>query len=142
MDASDRLYPLLIVGAGPHALPLVTKLLEPNLDPLEEQPSNDNVFYPKKDNDVAVRAKHTLFPDSYKLQNDKHIRRCCGKAYSKRAHHAGFLQKVCIVDRNEAWLGQWKRQFQALENPASPKRPPCASVSAGHSDFAHLYTRK
>ena len=36
--------PLVVIGAGPHALSLVAKLLEESTDPLEETPENDRLF--------------------------------------------------------------------------------------------------
>ncbi len=41
---SRQRIPLVVIGAGPHALSLVSKLLEESVDPLEETPENTYLF--------------------------------------------------------------------------------------------------
>eukprot|EP00945_MAST-04E_sp_MAST-4E-sp1_P004650 g4650.t1 len=108
-------FPLLIVGAGPHALALLTKLMEPSLDQLEENPSNKTLF--KVSNSNRISAKYKLLPDHIFTQKDATIRGKWSKAQRSQAEHKAFLENVCIVDRNKSWLAQWKHQFAALGIP-------------------------
>ena len=62
-------YQLLVIGAGPHALSLLTKLIEPSKDYLEEHPANKNLFKISS-NTGRVGAKYKLLPDHIFTQKD------------------------------------------------------------------------
>ncbi len=108
--------PLIIVGAGPHALSLITKLMEPSQDDLEENPTNKTLFKISS-NTKRIGAKYKLLPDHIFTQKDGTIRGKWSKSSRDKKTHEMFLKKVCIIDRNEKWLEQWKHQFHMLEIP-------------------------
>ena len=72
-NTDDVDYQLLIIGAGPHALSLLTKLIEPSKDYLEENPSNKNLFKISS-NTGRIGAKYKLLPDHIFTQKDGTIR--------------------------------------------------------------------
>jgi hypothetical protein len=108
-------YPLVVVGAGPHALSLLSKLLEKSVDPREELPSNAFLFRPQKCGCHVIHAKHKILPQDYLDKNDKEILERCRISRGSKAQHAKFLKRVCVVDRNDGWMAQWKSQFETLE---------------------------
>ena len=108
--------PLIIVGAGPHALSLITKLMEPSQDDLEENPTNKTLFKISS-NTKRIGAKYKLLPDHIFTQKDCTIRGKWSKSSRDKKSHEMFLKKVCVIDRNEKWLEQWKHQFHMLEIP-------------------------
>ena len=108
-------YELLIVGAGPHALSLVTKLMEEQKDELEESPNNSNLFKISADN--HIEAKYKVLPDGKFLQKDETIRNRWGKSSRSKKQHDALLQNVCVIDRNDTWCAQWKNQFKMLGIP-------------------------
>jgi hypothetical protein len=112
----DARFPLVIIGAGPHALSLITKLIEPSLDPLEENPNNKTLFKISS-NKKRVGAKYKLLPDHIFTQKDGTIRSKWSKSSRERKTHESFLNNVCIIDRNKTFLEQWKHQFEMLEIP-------------------------
>ena len=115
-NTDDVDYQLLIIGAGPHALSLLTKLIEPSKDYLEENPSNKNLFKISS-NTGRIGAKYKLLPDHIFTQKDGTIRSKWAKSSREKKDHERFLKSVCIIDRNEKWLAQWKHQFHVLEIP-------------------------
>lgn len=109
-------YQLLIIGAGPHALSLLAKLIEPSKDDLEENPTNKNLFKISS-NTGRVGAKYKLLPDHIFTQKDGTIRSKWAKSSREKKDHEQLLKGVCIIDRNEKWLAQWKHQFHVLQIP-------------------------
>ncbi|KAF8055740.1 purine nucleoside phosphorylase [Scenedesmus sp. PABB004] len=83
---------LLFVGAGPHALAALTRLLEPAPDP---------------EPDAATRK---TTPKAAVL---RHWSRQRGSA-EHRAATAAVLARVAVVDPAGAWLGRWRTQFAGL----------------------------
>ena len=49
---------LLIIGAGPQALSLVAALLELSLDPYQEHPENDLLFWTERTNNLYGQFKN------------------------------------------------------------------------------------
>ena len=68
-------------------------------------------------NTKRIGAKYKLLPDHIFTQKDGTIRGKWSKSSRDKKTHEMFLKKVCIIDRNEKWLEQWKHQFHMLEIP-------------------------
>ena len=109
-------FSLLIIGAGPHALSLLAKLMEPSNDKLEEHPTN-KTFFQRSSGSSRIRAKYKFTPDHIFTQKDKTIKKKWRAATSSKDQHEEYLKHVCIIDRNKKWLEQWKHQFDTLEIP-------------------------
>jgi len=107
-------FRLLIIGAGPHALSLLSKLMEASKDKLEEHPSNKTFF---QRSSKQIRAKYKYLPDHIFTQKDGEIKNKWKTSHESSHHHEDFLKNVCIIDRNKTWLEQWKHQFDTLEIP-------------------------
>jgi hypothetical protein len=112
-------YPLLVIGAGPHALAFITKLIEknhsnPNHDILEENPTNKTLF---KHSKKRIISKYKILPDHIFSQKDKTMRTKFTNAIRDKKRHEQLLKQICVVDRNARWLSQWKHQFKMLAIP-------------------------
>ena len=111
-------FSLLIVGAGPHALALLTKLMEPSSDKLAESPTNKVLFRRASTRSPdCVRAKYKLLPDHIFTQKDRDIRSKWRQQIEDKSRHKNFMRNVCVLDRNSSWLSQWKHQFEELKIP-------------------------
>ena len=113
-DAPTDIADLVIIGAGPHALALVTKLLEPHRDPLEETPDNESVFRTVRGDDATrIRAKWDGDPPPRINMLDRDMREIIKTSALCADRHVLALSKVVVVD-SQPWLGQWRDQFKAL----------------------------
>lgn len=115
-NCQEKVYPLLIVGAGQHALSLITKLMEPSFDNLEENPTN-KVLFKSSGRDGQIYSKYRFLPDHIFTQKDATIRSKWRSARRSESKHKAFLDNVCVIDKNKEWLMQWEHQFEVLGIP-------------------------
>ncbi|KAH8067590.1 hypothetical protein JL721_7432 [Aureococcus anophagefferens] len=94
-DGADEPLELVIVGAGPHALALLLRLLD-------DAPDESGDFFVGLGS--APRSSRKSWSDLEK--------RRCGDDVARR-----ILDRVRVVDGSGAWLGTWDAQFAALEIP-------------------------
>ena len=94
-DGADEPLELVIVGAGPHALALLLRLLD-------DAPDESGDFFVGLGS--APRSSRKSWSDLEK--------RRCGDDVARRV-----LDRVRVVDGSGAWLGTWDAQFAALEIP-------------------------
>ena len=139
--------PLLVVGAGPHGLALVSKLLEATVDPLEEAPHNTTLFrrrraqprqlqlqeqqrpsstagktstmLPSLTSSSAEWLRPQLIPSTkFDTMSDANMGRLVARAKASKKEHAQLLQNIVVIDKTgDGWLTQWDAQFRALEIP-------------------------
>ena len=94
-SGADEPLELVIVGAGPHALALLLRLLD-------DAPDESGDFFVGLGS--APRSSRKSWSDLEK--------RRCGDDVARRV-----LDRVRVVDGSGAWLGTWDAQFAALEIP-------------------------
>ena len=94
MPASDvPELDLLIIGAGPHALSLLCRLVDDDPDLLSEK-ERTRIMHKAG---TRARPHKTV---------QKHLKR--------RFDGAAALQRTVVIDHHGAWMAQWKRDFGAL----------------------------
>ena len=93
--ADDEVLRLAIVGAGPHALSLLCRLIEDEPDLLDE----------------GTRAKMAAKAGS-KARPHTRVRKLLA---GKRGGAAERLRGVRVIDMHGRWLAQWESDFAALE---------------------------
>ena len=120
---------LVIVGAGPHALTLLLRLLEPDPDFLTDkvrhlQAESPKLQRPFRDvyrhiKDIARGPNATLKPKKKRGSNKKHSENpTIGKNKESLVPppltlHT-VLNSVQVVDSNGDWLACWKNNFEAI----------------------------
>ena len=98
-DGDAGMLDLLVVGAGPHALSLLTRVLE-------DDPDLSGDFFiglgsrPKS----IVETKEKCFPKG-------------PAALRQRERAARIMQRVAVVDPAGRWLARWDAQFEGLRIP-------------------------
>lgn len=102
------MYQLVVVGAGPHALALLAKLLETEPDLQEEAPYNQRLFRTQKTGEVYCRHDS---PPAALLRSTRQMAR---HKYPDRFQANHSLEGVQIFDGQGTWLRQWDRQFATL----------------------------
>lgn len=132
LEQGNGIVPLLVVGAGPHALALVSKILEATTDPLEEAPHNRVLFKEKAGNATAVpdeadrptppepssRRQPRLVPSAkFDTMSDATMRRLISAAKANKKGHGRRLEHIMVVDQAGGWMSQWNSQFDLLEIP-------------------------
>lgn len=93
-DADDGILDLLVIGAGPHALSMLTRLVDDDPDLLTE----------------FERAKMTVNEGS-RLSRDKKVVR---EHIKKRFDAAKRIPKTLVVDSHGTWMAQWAANFKAF----------------------------
>eukprot|EP00882_Tetradesmus_deserticola_P031156 GHRQ01035221.1.p1 GENE.GHRQ01035221.1~~GHRQ01035221.1.p1 ORF type:complete len:130 (+),score=23.58 GHRQ01035221.1:196-585(+) len=88
------MFDVLFVGAGPHCLTTLLRLLEPDSDTLVDQPTRTTT--PK----ARVRQYW------HKQRSDPRY---------KQAVTEWLRQHVAVVDPCGSWMGRWQQQFKALQ---------------------------
>lgn len=83
---------LVVVGAGPHALSLLGRLVDDDPDLMTERERQSIMNWAKKSRSHAVVRKHL----------------------KKRYNARGVLPGVAVVDLNGGWMEQWERDFSSL----------------------------
>ena len=115
----SAVIPLLVVGAGPHALALVSKLLERSCDPLEEAPHNEVLFDRRTQHlpgDAPNRPR--LQPRKrFSAMSDREMRRLMSSASGNRTAQRCALTHIRVIDPAGCWMAQWEAQFSALGIP-------------------------
>ena len=95
----ERMLELVVVGAGPHALSLLSRMLE-------DEPDMSGDFFiglgsrPKS----IVETKARCFPTA-------------ATAARQRANAARVMQHVAVIDPAGRWLARWDAQFEGLHIP-------------------------
>ena len=112
---ASSLLDLVIVGAGPHALALYTRLMDDNPD----ASASYFVAMPSQPRPAASRQKLSK-------------KRCKSSAFRK-----DFSRRVAVIDPAGRWCCQWDRQFSALQIPYLRSTP---DVHPGSFDSAALET--
>ena len=122
-----KVVPLVVIGAGPHALALCSKLLEPSTDPLEECPANARLFKPAAAaaGPCAVQTRYSgdALPDALAKSQPRSAVRKKFRAATSRRRRAARRERLergdlVVLDRNGEWFAQWDRQFRELAIPA------------------------
>eukprot|EP00940_MAST-03C_sp_MAST-3C-sp2_P000349 g349.t1 len=90
----DDVLDLLVIGSGPHALSLLTRLVDDEPDLLTEMQRG------KITEDGAKRARTNK-------QVSAHLK--------KRFDAVDSLPRTLVVDANGSWMAQWKANFEALD---------------------------
>ena len=120
---------LFIVGAGPHALTLLLRLLEPDPDFLTDKVRHIHAESPKlmrpfrevyrHIKDIARGPNATLKPKKKKGSKKKHSQNgMIGKNKESLVPPPltlnTVLNSVQVVDNNGDWLASWKNNFEAI----------------------------
>ena len=87
----DQDLDLLVIGAGPHALSLLTRLVDPEPDLLTERQRNFTMIRAKNARSKAVVREHL-----------------------KKRFKAERLKRTLVVDSHGKWMAQWALDFKAL----------------------------
>lgn len=95
MSSVDDSYDVVVIGAGPHALSLVCRLVDDEPDLLDE----------------AARS-HIMSKAGSRARPHTEVRRHLKKRYDARAL---LSKRLLVVDANGTWLSQWTRNFEALQ---------------------------
>ena len=85
---------LLVIGAGPHALSLITRLVDDDPDLMSEKQRGRIM------EDGARRARN---------------RRTVSNHLKKRFDATEMLPRTLVVDSNGKWMEQWRKDFKALD---------------------------
>ena len=85
---------LLVIGAGPHALSLITRLVDDDPDLMSEKQRGRIM------EDGARRARN---------------RRTVSNHLKKRFDATEMLPRTVVVDSNGKWMEQWRKDFKALD---------------------------
>eukprot|EP00127_Corallochytrium_limacisporum_P001043 Clim_evm6s35 gene=Clim_evmTU6s35 len=115
----ENILDVVVIGAGPHALAFMSKLLEPRVDPQEEIPQNTTLF--KQHRGAGVKARYDNEPAAAKgtsLYKDLRSTVKQASCAKYRARRLDLLQRCMIIDKRGQWMGQWDQQFKALHIPA------------------------
>ena len=108
---------LVIVGAGPHGLALLLRLLD-------DDPDESGDFF------VGLGSKARAW---------RRTRADLGRQRCSKETAKAILKRVCVIDEGGSWLNRWDDQFQALEIPhlRSPSdQNPCPYDSFALQQFA------
>lgn len=109
LEKQERI-PILVIGAGPHALCFVTKFLEASSDPFEETPLNDHLF---RCREQTIQYRFTKGLRQLRSERDgdiwKKTKCSVRKCYTER-----IRQNVRILDEHGEWMHQWESQFDVL----------------------------
>lgn len=140
----DDVKELVIIGAGPHSLTLVLRLLEPEADLMPEKERHSRAEFLQRMRPLHEVRRHVanLVLQSSSSKGNRHKRRSrlplYGKTKSKRRvvpdgdpssalppiplDH--LLQSTLLVDdtvpvgeQYKGWLGRWKQNFDAIQIP-------------------------
>jgi hypothetical protein len=115
VDDSEDIKELLIIGAGPHALSLLLRLLEPDADLLSD-----------KDRHIQAEFRSRMRPVSDVYSHLKNLTRGPRATLKRRGKSSastgdppplsleGIRKSVLVVDSNGEWLSGWKQNFEAL----------------------------
>lgn len=110
-NESNRVIPVLVIGAGPHALAFAARFLDSSLDPFEESPWNTKLF---KYNTAEQRVTYRFPKLSRQLRSER------DQVIQKKIRHAEATmyspaELLRVVDTHRDWLEQWQYQFNRLE---------------------------
>ena len=92
--SSKKDLDLLVIGAGPHALSLITRLVDDEPDLMTER-QRGRVM-----EDGARRARN---------------RKTVSRHLKKRFDATAMLPRTLVVDSNGKWMDQWRKDFEALD---------------------------
>ncbi|KAL1498845.1 hypothetical protein AB1Y20_013371 [Prymnesium parvum] len=121
--ASMEEFDLVVVGAGPHALSLLGRLVEDSPDLLTE----------RRRASVAARAGSRGPPPA-----------ALRRGFASAASASAALRRVLVIDAHGAWLAQWSRDFAALRiryTRSHADLHPCACAFASLRSWAQLKRR-
>ena len=94
---------LLVVGAGPHALSLVTRLVDDTPDLLTEDERVRMMSHGMKGkNAAALQRSHAVVREHLKKRYDG---------------AAKLRERVLVIDLHGRWMSQWERDFASLQIP-------------------------
>ena len=126
-DAFNDVRELLIIGAGPHSLTLILRLLEPDPDFLSEKQRHrrsQNVKQLRPMHQVKRHIKHLIQGPSATLKHhqrttkqEKRLTKIDCNIYHPPLKLADLLDQVMIVDSHGEWLHGWKQNFDTIGIP-------------------------
>ncbi len=100
---SCSMLDLLVVGAGPHALSLVTRLVDDTPDLLTEDERVRMMSHGMKGtNAAALQRSHAVVREHLKKRYDG---------------AAKLRERVLVIDLQGRWMSQWERDFASLQIP-------------------------
>nr|CAB3249708.1 dimethylaniline monooxygenase [Phallusia mammillata] len=99
-------YDVVVVGAGPHALALLTRLLVDVDDKYEERPNNERLFSATKKGKFQTKVK-----DNPQIQRTP---RQIAAFLNSKQKQKSCLHNICVVDEYGCWMSQWEKQFDVL----------------------------
>ena len=120
---------ILIIGAGPHGLCLVSKLLETVEEELEESPHNRRLFNVKRPKQTAscpspgegapktlarVVCRYPSDPPAKFAMTERRYRKTLRLSIAQESRHMEILSHLSVIDNSGTWLAQWDKQFEAL----------------------------
>jgi len=142
VNSSSPVKELLIVGAGPHALTLLLRLLEPDPDFLSEEKRHrlaesaaqmrpirevkrhiKDLSRRSKSTNTAAKPKRTTLKPKQKRNNNNH------RKWGSSDIHVpvppvppplslkAVLDSIQVIDANGDWLASWKQNFEAIGIP-------------------------
>ncbi|XP_078491339.1 uncharacterized protein LOC144747488 [Ciona intestinalis] len=121
------MYDVVIIGAGPHALSLLSRMLINTPDKYEERPDNKSLFFKNKSGVYKTKVKDNPQTRNTPRQLSTYLRK--GGVIDENV-----LNNICVIDRHGGWMTQWSKQFDALG--ISHLR----STSSIHPDAFDLHT--
>ena len=126
-EAEEKIKDLVVVGAGPHALALILRLLAPEPDFLSEHERHERAEYARRQRPIgqvhkyidqlAVRSSTVLrAPPNTKMCNKRsnNCKSISTDIVPPPIALARLRQSTMIVDPAGDWLEGWKRNFRAL----------------------------
>lgn len=123
-EAPDT-YDLVVIGSGPHALALVTRLLD-------DTPDTCGNFW------IGLGSRPTGHRETIEQLASDPGQRCAN------ATEMGLQKRILVVDPSGRWMTQWDRQFAALQIPylrSAFDAHPAAFQSQALKAFAEAHGR-
>ena len=136
-NSSTSVKELLIVGAGPHALTLLLRLLEADPDFLSEDKRHrlaesagqmrpirqvkrhvkDLSLRSKSTNIAAKPSKRTTLKPTQNRNNNNHRKHVPISPVPPPLSLKTVLDSIQVIDANGDWLASWKQNFEAIGIP-------------------------
>jgi hypothetical protein len=115
---NSEIKELLVIGAGPHALSLLLRLLEPDADLLSDKDRHIQAEFRSRMrpvSDVYSHIKKLSRGPSATLKRNKKRSDCSSDAEAPPPLSLEEVRKsVLVVDTNGGWLSGWKQNFAAM----------------------------
>lgn len=128
-NGKDDLKELVVIGAGPHALSLMLRLLEPNADLMSEKQRHTRSVYAQRMNNYQQLRRHMADlpkgPSKVLSSASTTKKHCKDNTNPPPIGLNRLRQSVVVLDKSSplssaatsGWLCHWKQNFEAIQIP-------------------------